>query len=164
MSVSRVCVRRREREQAQEAARARGPRSTSACPASFGACASIRSLATLAFAPVSRIAARRNAAFLAFDSTSVKCRSGEVLAGNRDDEPRKTCAASEIDPFAKIRRRMLEELQAVGDMPRPHVIERRLRATRLWTRCHSASSATKRSRSRLRRIRDEAESIERVGG
>ncbi len=76
--------------------------------------------------PVSRIAARRNAAFLRFDSTSVKCRSGSALRGDRDDEPGKPGAAPKIDPVAEFRR-MVEELQAVGDVPRPDVGERRRR-------------------------------------
>ena len=111
--------------------------------------------------PVSRIAARRNAAFFAFDSTSVKCRAGLLLAGDRDDEPGKPCPASEIDPFAKVGRRMVEELQAVGDMPRPDIVERRCARRDCASRCHSRSSATKRSRSCFDRRRDEAESIER---
>ena len=58
---------------------------------------------------------------------------------------------------------MVEKLKAVGDMPRPDIVERRRARRDCATRCHSASSPTKRSRSRCVAVRDGAESIERVG-
>jgi hypothetical protein len=49
------------------------------------------------------------------------------LARNCHDQPRKTGAAAEIDPFAKRRRRVVEELKAVRNMPRPHLDQRGMR-------------------------------------
>ena len=49
-----------------------------------------------------------------------------LLRSDGNDEPREAGAAAEIDPFAEVRR-MIEELQAVGDMPDPEVAERAAR-------------------------------------
>ena len=74
----------------------------SALPSSAHALRSAR-WRRVAFAPVSRIAARRNAAFLAFDFDQREVPTpGGPCSAIADDQPRKTCAASEIDPFAKI--------------------------------------------------------------
>ena len=101
--------------------------------------------------PVSRIAARRNAAFLAFDSTSVNValRDGS-LAGDRHDESRETRRRFQGRPIresppahargaAGCRRRAASRLRRAS-----------MRATRLCARCHSRSSATKRSQIALR--------------
>ena len=49
-----------------------------------------------------------------------------LLRGDGDDEPREAGAAAEIDPFAEVRR-MIEDLQAIGDVPAPDVVERAAR-------------------------------------
>ena len=125
MTLSCVQVGRGQRAGAPEAAPAPAPTRHRRGPRIFGACASIRSAATAAFAPVSRIAARRNAAFLRFDfdqrEVPLRLRSFD---GDRHDQARKAGAAAEIDPFAE-RRRVLQELQAVGDVPRPDIVQRR---------------------------------------
>ena len=63
---------------------------------------------------------------MAFDFNQREMPFRPVLRGERDDKPRKSRAAAKIDPLIESWR-MLEKLQAVGDVPRPDIRKRRRR-------------------------------------
>ena len=96
---------------------------TSAGPAKRATKSSMRVACTTAGAPVTRCASRRKAAFLLLLST--RWTAGPGLAGERagDHQARESTARAEIDPDARVRGK-IEQLQRIGDMPRPEMRDR----------------------------------------
>lgn len=85
------------------------------------------------------------------------------LAGNGDDEAGEPCPAPEVDPLAPAGRRMFHELQAVGDVTRPHMRERRC-AHEIVGGLPFGEEPNEALEIVPDRIRDEAESIKRASG